>query len=133
MKCTKLEPRDLVLIRQKAFKGKHKVSNRWENTPYHVIECIGEHLPVQRVQLVGETTRFRNLLFPLAMRNESDKKQQNMEEKEPKLTDPEEENYASSVEHVESYEGPIARSKTKRMGNELLLKAIILMSNHFND
>ena len=34
------------------------------------------------------------------MRNESDEKQQDMEEKEPKITYPEEENYASSVEHV---------------------------------
>ena len=35
-------------------------------------------LPVYKVQLVGETTRsrvlHRNLLFPLAMRNESDEK-----------------------------------------------------------
>ena len=37
-----------------------------------------------------------------------------MEEKEPKLTDSEEENDASSVEHVENYEGLITRSKTKR-------------------
>ena len=56
-----------------------------------------------------------------------------MKEKEPKLTDPEEENYASSVEHVDNYEGPITRSKTKRMENALLLKANTLMSNHFND
>ena len=66
-------------------------------------------------------------------RNESDKKQQNIEEKEPKLTDPEEENDASCAEHVGNYEGPITRSKTKRMENALLLKANILMSNHFND
>ena len=50
-----------------------------------------------------------------------------------KLTDTEEENDASSVEHVDNYEGPITRSKTKRMENVLLLKANTLMSNHFND
>ena len=61
------------------------------------------------------------------------KKQQNMEEKEPKLTDPEDENNASSVEHVDTYEGPITRNKTKRMENALLFKANILMSNNFND
>ena len=61
VKCTKLEPGDLVLVRQKAFKGKCKISNRWENIPYHVIQCIGGHLPVYKVQLVGETTRFRVL------------------------------------------------------------------------
>ena len=46
---------------------------------------MGGHLPVYKVQLIGETTKFRilhrNLLFPLAMRKESDEKQQIMEEK----------------------------------------------------
>ena len=81
VKCTKLEPGVLVLVRQK----KHKISNRWENNPYHVIEYIGGHLPVYKVQLVGENTRFRvlhrNLLFPLTIGNESDEKQK---KKEPK-------------------------------------------------
>ena len=94
VKCTKLEPGDLVLVRQKTFKWKHKISDRRENTPYCVIQCIDGHLPVYAVQLVDETTRFwvlhRNSLFPLAMRNGSAEKQQNMEE-EPKWTDPEEE------------------------------------------
>ena len=66
-----------------------------------MIEHVGGHLPVYKVQLVGETTKFRilhrNLLFPLGMRNEIDKKQQIMEEKEPKLTDLEDENAASSI------------------------------------
>ena len=72
-KCTKLEPGNLVLVRQKAFKGKHEVNDRWEITPYCVIEHVGGHLPVYKVQLVGETTRFRvlhrNWLFPLTMIN----------------------------------------------------------------
>ena len=89
VKCTKLDLGDLVLVRQKAFKQKHKINDRWENTPYCVIECTSRHLPVYKVQLVGEITRFRvlhrNLLFPLAMRNETDEKQQNVEEKEPEL------------------------------------------------
>ena len=36
------------------------------------------------------------------MRNESDEKQQDMEEEEPKLIDPEEENDAFSVEQVDN-------------------------------
>ena len=39
-----------------------------------------------------------------------------MEKREPKLTDPEE-NDASSDEHVDNYKGPITRIKTKRMEN----------------
>ena len=101
-----------------------------------MIEHVGRHLPVYTVQLIGETTQFRilhrNLLFPLTMRNKTDEKQQNMEEKEPKLTDAEEED-VPSVKHVGNDEGPITRSKTKKMENTLLIKAYILMSNHFKD
>ena len=111
------------------MKWKYKISDGWKNIPYHVIQCKGGHLPVYKVQLVGETTRFRvlhrNLLFHHTMRNESAEKQQDMEEKESKLTDPEENNDASSVEHVDNYKGPITRSKTKSMENALLLKANI--------
>ena len=56
-----------------------------------------------------------------------------MEEKEPKLTNPEEENDAPYDEHIGKYEGPFTRSKIKRIENTLLFKANILMSNHFND
>ena len=59
----------------------------WENGPDHVIEHVGRHLLVYKVEMIGETTKFRilhrKLLFPLTMRNKSDEKQQNMEEKEP--------------------------------------------------
>ena len=87
------------MVRQKAFKGKHKISDRWGNTPYHVIQHIGGHLPVYKVQLLDDTTKFRilhrNLLFPLAMRNESDEKQQVMEINKPKLATSDEENNTS--------------------------------------
>ena len=55
-----------------------------------------------------------------------------MGKKESKLTNSEE-NDASSVEHVDTYKGPITGSKAKRMESALLLKAKILMSNYFND
>ena len=67
------------------------------------------------------------------MRNEGDEKQQNMEEKELKLTDTEHDNEMPSIKHIDTHEGPITRSKTKRMENTLLLKGNVLMSNHFND
>ena len=66
-----------------------------------MIEHIGRHLPIYKMQLIGETTKcrilHRNVLFPLTMRNESVAKQQNMEEKEPKLTDTKEERKTPSV------------------------------------
>ena len=99
------------------------------NTPYHVIEHIGRHLPVYKVQLIGETTKFRildrNLLFPLTMRNESDAKQQIIEDKGLKLPDTEEEIDIPSVEHVGDYKGPITRSKMKKMEKVLLLEVML--------
>ena len=38
--CTKLEPGNLVLVRQKAFLGKQKIQDRWENEPYTVLEQV---------------------------------------------------------------------------------------------
>ena len=134
-----MESGDLVLVRQKAFKGKHKISDRWKNTPYWVIQCVGEHLPLYKVQLVGKNTKtstlHRNLLFPLALKNRSDEIQQNLEEKEPKLTSSEDEtvddnNHTSTNKHTSKYKGPITRSRTERVENAFLLKANILMSNH---
>ena len=142
VKCTKLESGDLALVRQKAFKGKYKISDRWQNTPYEVIQCVGEHFLVYKVQLVGENTKtrtlHRNLLLPLALRNGSDETQQNLEEKEPNLTSSEDkivddDNNISTNKHTDKYERPVTRSRNKRMENAFLLKANILMSNHFND
>ena len=140
-----MELGDLVLVRQKAFKGKHKISDRcdrWGNTPYWEIQHMGEHLPVYKVQLVEENTKtrtlHRNLLFPLALKGVSDEIQQNVEEKEPKLTGSEDgivddNNDTSSDEHTSKHEGLITRSRAKKKENTFLLKANILMFNHFND
>ena len=38
MRASKLEPSDLCLIQQKAFRGKHKITDCWENTKYVVVE-----------------------------------------------------------------------------------------------
>ena len=91
-----------------------------------MIQCVGEHLPVCKVQLVGENTKtrtlHRNLLFPLTLRNGRDEIQQNLKVKEPKLTSSEDEivddnNNASSDECTNKYEGPITRSRAKRVEN----------------
>ena len=91
---------------------------------------------------MGENTKtrtlHRNLLFPLTLKNESDEIQQNLEEKAPKLISSEDEtvdddNHTSTNKYTSEYEGPITRSRTRRVGNAFLLKANILISNHFND
>ena len=91
---------------------------------------------------MGENTKprtlHRNLLFPLALKNDSDEILQNMEEKEPKLFALEEETVDEGIhtftnEHTNEYKRPINRSRTKRVENTFLLKANTLMFYHFND
>ena len=75
MHCTKLEPGDLVLGRQKAFLGKHKIQDRWENEPYTVQEQVRPDALIFRVARDGEAkfrTLHTNMLLPLLQRVESD-------------------------------------------------------------
>ena len=43
----------LSLSDKKHSKGNIKSVIRWENIPNHVLEHIGRHLPVYKVQLIG--------------------------------------------------------------------------------
>ena len=63
-----LEIGDLVLVRKTAWKGKHKVQDRWESDEYQVIGQPTPGIPVHKVQCAaGGRTRIlhRNLLLPL--------------------------------------------------------------------
>ena len=73
--CTKLEPGDLGLVRQKAFLGKHKIQDRWENEPYTVLAQVRPDAPIFGVARDGEIksrTLHRNMLLPLLQIVESD-------------------------------------------------------------
>lgn len=59
---------DRVLVRRKAFQGKHKLANRWENEPYVVIEQPNPDIPVYRLRKEdGSTERVlhRNMMLPI--------------------------------------------------------------------
>ena len=65
----KLEPRYLVLVGQKAFGGKYKIQDNWENAPYAATE---KPYPVLLVYKVASSecddkpkALHHNLLFPL--------------------------------------------------------------------
>ena len=64
----KLMVGDKVLLRQIAFKGKHKIQDHWENTIYEVIEQPFGKIPVFKIKSGhdnGAKTVHRNLLLPL--------------------------------------------------------------------
>ena len=59
---------DLVLVRKTAWKGKHKIQDRWESDEYQLIGQPNPGIPVYKVESVaGGRTRVlhRNLLLPL--------------------------------------------------------------------
>ena len=59
---------DLVLVKQTAWKGRHKIQDRWESEEYQVVGQPTPGVPVYTVQgIAGGKTRVlhRNLLLPL--------------------------------------------------------------------
>ena len=69
-KCSgaELEVGDLVLLKQSAWKGRHKIQDRWENEEYQAVGQLTPGVPVYTVKSVaGGRTRvlYSNLLLPL--------------------------------------------------------------------
>ena len=69
-KCrgTELEIRDLVLVKQTAWKGRQKIQDQWETGEYQVVGQPTPGVPVYTVKnIAGGRTRIlhRNLLLPL--------------------------------------------------------------------
>lgn len=60
---------DRVLVKVVAFDGKHKIADRWEDTPYIVLQQPNTNVPVFKVKREdGEgrcKTLHRNLLLPI--------------------------------------------------------------------
>ena len=59
---------DLVLVKQTAWKGRHKIQDRWEDREYQVVDQPTPGIPLYTVKsLVGGQTKVlhRNLLLPL--------------------------------------------------------------------
>ena len=71
-KSSKLEPGDLVLVKQKGFTLKHKIADKWETEPYEIVSQRSDGLPVYTVMRNGcERTLHRNMVFPLALQCDS--------------------------------------------------------------
>ena len=52
-KGASLDIKDLVLIRKTAWKGKHKIQDRWESDEYQVIGQPNPGIPVYKVDSVA--------------------------------------------------------------------------------
>ena len=150
VKCSKLEPGDMVLVRQKAFKGKHKIQDKWENIPYKVVEQVDPKLPVFRVESSGEIPKsrvlHRNMLFPL-LTHDLDQVQSSGDDvpdgtpdgegvpiEEAEIIDSSDEISESPDPAIEPYTGPVTRSRAKgtpALAVDVAAKANKLMEKHF--
>ena len=72
VRCSKLEPGDLVLVKRFGFRGKHKIQDRWENQVYEVLESCHSSPLVFRIRREDGTGKIRvlhrNLLLPFKTR-----------------------------------------------------------------
>ena len=68
--CAPLKVGDLVVPRQKSFRGKCKIQDRWDSTLYEVIEIPYPDMPVFKIRPQGDPEAkprilHRNLLQPI--------------------------------------------------------------------
>ena len=118
-------------MRQKAFKKKHKIQDKWEEDVYVVVAQPSDNFPVfivlnERSQ--KSRTLHRNMLFPLGQELQCEDIGQRVEVFDPKITQNTKENSGqmnperkdSDGEISESEEntgckGPMTRAKTKAL------------------
>ena len=71
VKWSQLQVDDLVLVKRVAWKGGHKIQNKWEPDEYVVVSQPNKNVPVYRVKPIGEGKErvlHRNLLLPLGIK-----------------------------------------------------------------
>ena len=137
VKCSKLEPGDMVLVRQKAFKGKHKIQDKWENIPYRVEKQVDSKLPVFRVINTENPSKsrvlHRNMLFPLLTQQLEEDQVQSSVDDVPIIDSSDDE--SESLDPADQpYTGPMTRSRAKGTVAHTVdveARANLLMEQHF--
>ena len=74
-RAASLCPNDIVLVKQVAFTGKHKLEDRWEDQEYSVLEQPFPDIPVYKVQNTDSgdiRILHRNLLLPVLSSMDTD-------------------------------------------------------------
>ena len=74
MRCQKIVPGDLVLVKQKGSSGNYKINDKWELNPFRVMEQMkddkGKLMPVFKLQEIVQEgapclkTLHRNMIYP---------------------------------------------------------------------
>ena len=132
VKCSKLLPGNLVLVKRKGFTSKHKIADKWQSEPYEIVSQHSSGLPVYTVMSNDrERTLHCNMIFLLGTQHEIEGilddigGSKNSENPVSVQVD----NFPVSDGEVDQpvYEGPQTRSHSKK-----LMKASILMDQLFD-
>ena len=122
VRCTKLEVGDKVLVRQKVFKKKHKIQDKWEEDVYVVVTQPNDNFPVFIVlneSSKRSRTLHRNMLFPLGQELQCEDIGQRVE-----ISDPHKETkdiressvlIDAELEEEWGFKGPLTRAKAKTL------------------
>ena len=122
VRCTKLEVGDKVLVRQKAFKKRHKIQDKWEEDVYIVVAQPTDNFPVfiflnERSQ--KSKTLHRNMLFPLGQELQLEDISQRAEVSDPEIETQNTEEDSGwkdpEVEEKQVYKGPVTRARAKAL------------------
>ena len=90
IKGSQLQIDDLVLVKRVAWKGRHKIQNKWEPDEYVVVAQSNKNVPVYKVKPIGEGKErmlHRNVLLPLGIKfiPEIDSDSDSDQEEDPEL------------------------------------------------
>ena len=90
IKGTQLRVNDIVLVKRVAWKGRHKIQNKWEPSEYVVIEQPNLKVPVYRVKSLEDNkirVLHRNMLLPLGIKFIPEEESEHESEEEPEFVE----------------------------------------------
>ena len=88
VKGSQLQVNDIVLVKRVAWKGRHKIQNKWEPSEYIVIEQPNLKVPTYRIKSLEDNKikiLHRNMLLPLGIKFIPEEESDQDYEEEPEL------------------------------------------------
>ena len=121
-----LDIRDLVLVNKTAWKGRHKIQDKWESDEYQVIGQPNPGIPVYEIKsVVGGRTRVlhQNLLLPLQGRVRQQGGQEVEDLQGPEEVEAKEPQVKTGKRHVSPQEKPTQHMETSSQDASADLKS----------
>ena len=88
VKGSQLKENDIVLVKRVAWKGRHKIQNKWEPSEYIVVEQPNLKVPVYKVKSLEDNkirVLHRNMLLPLGVKFLPEDESEQDSEEEPEF------------------------------------------------